>query len=88
MTLTATDYAFAPETITAKLGEPVTIALKNEGVIVHDVEVAAFGLHLHTAAGAVKKGSFVPDKAGTFEFACEIPGHREIGMVGVLVVTE
>ena len=88
ITLTATDYAIVPETITVKLGEPVTIVLKNEGVVEHDVEVAAFGLHVHTPGGAVERGSFVPDKAGTFQFACEIPGHRELGMVGELVVTE
>ena len=30
---------------------------------------------------------FTATKAGTFEFACTIPGHREAGMVGTIVVT-
>jgi uncharacterized cupredoxin-like copper-binding protein len=25
-------------------------------------------------------------KAGTFEFACLIPGHREAGMIGTIIV--
>lgn len=85
-TLTATEWAFGPETITAEIGEPVTIVLVNDGLIEHEVEFAAFGLHLHTPAGATMKGTFVPDKVGTFEFACEIRGHREAGMVGRLIV--
>ena len=86
ITLTATEWAFGPETITAKIGEPVTIVLVNDGLIEHEVEFAAFGLHLHTPAGATMKGTFVPDEVGTFEFACEIRGHREAGMVGRLIV--
>ena len=88
ITLAATEWAFAPETITVKLGEPVTIVLVNDGIIEHDVEISDFGLHLHTPPGDSLKGSFVPDKTGTFEFACEIPGHRAAGMVGKLVVTQ
>ena len=87
MTLTATDWEFAPETLTVRLAEPVTIVLVNHGIVEHDVEIADFGLHLHTPPGGTLKGSFVPDKIGTFEFACEIPGHRALGMVGKLVVT-
>ena len=86
--LTATEWEFAPHTISARVGEPVTIALVNDGVIEHEVEFAEFGLHLHTPPGDTLKGSFVPDRVGTFEFASEIPGHREAGMVGKLVVTE
>ena len=88
VTLTTTEWAFGPETMTVKLGEPVTIVLVNDGYIEHDVEVAAFGLHLHAQPGAVMKGSFVPDRVGTFEFVCTIAGHKEAGMEGTLVVTE
>ncbi len=86
--LTASEWEFMPVSITVRKGEPVTLVLVNDGIIEHDVEIAAFGLHLHTPPGGSLKGSFVPDKAGTFEFACEIPGHRAAGMVGQIVVTE
>ena len=88
VTLTANEWEFAPAVVTAKVGKPVTIVLVNDGVVEHDVEFANFGLHLHTEVGESLKGSFVPDKVGTFEFACEIPGHRLAGMVGKLVVTD
>ena len=86
--LTATEWAFEPETITVKVGEPITLVLRNDGAIEHGVEVSAFGLHVHAEIGATVKGSFVPDKPGTYEFACEISGHREAGMIGKLVVIE
>ena len=85
--LTATEWAFTPETVTVKLGEPVTVVLVNEGIVEHDVELAEFGLHLHAAPGETLAGSFIADRERTFEFACEIPGHRGAGMVGTLVVT-
>ena len=88
VTLIASEWEFAPAVIHARVGDPVTIVLVNDGAVEHDVEVAAFGLHLHTPTGESLKGSFVPDRAGVFEFACEIPGHRAAGMVGTLVVTE
>ena len=87
VTLIATEWAFTPETVTVKLGEPVTVILVNEGIVEHDVEFEEFGLHLHAAPGETLAGSFIADREGTFEFACEIPGHRSAGMVGTLVVT-
>ena len=86
--LTATEWAFEPETITVEVGEPIILVLRNEGAIEHDVEFSAFGLHVHAEMGTTATGSFVPDKPGTFEFACEILGHREAGMIGKLVVIE
>ena len=88
VTLIASEREFAPAIIHATVGDPITIVLVNDGVVEHDVEIADFGLHLHTPTGESLKGSFIPDKTGTFEFACEIPGHRLAGMVGTLVVTE
>ena len=53
VTLTATEWEFSPVTITARVSEPVTLVLENRGDIEHDVEIAAFGLHLHAPAGGV-----------------------------------
>ncbi len=82
--LEATEWGFAPETLRLTKGEPVTIVLANEGVIEHEVELP--GLHLHAQAGETVKGSFIPGSSGQFEFACELPAHREAGMVGTLIV--
>jgi uncharacterized cupredoxin-like copper-binding protein len=29
---------------------------------------------------------FTPTKPGTYEFICTVPGHKEAGMVGALIV--
>lgn len=44
---------------------------------------------LHIAAQGGKTGSlrFTPTRAGEYEFWCTVPGHREAGMRGRLVVT-
>lgn len=44
---------------------------------------------LHTAAMNGQSGTvtFTPTKPGTYEFFCTVPGHREAGMHGTLIVT-
>ena len=87
LTLITTEWSFTPETLNVALDEPVTLVLVNEGVVDHEVEIPEFGFHLHAEPGETVKGTLVPSKAGIFELACEIPGHRLAGMVGKLVVS-
>lgn len=51
----------------------------------HSASEADF--HLHAAAQKQSKITFTPLKTGTYEFYCTIPGHKENGMVGLLIVT-
>lgn len=44
------------------------------------------GLHLHAEAGTRTTVTFTPAEHGTFTVYCTVPGHREAGMVAVLVV--
>ena len=41
----------------------------------------------HAMAGTSASVMFTPLDVGEFEFACTIPGHRELGMEGKMVVT-
>jgi uncharacterized cupredoxin-like copper-binding protein len=43
---------------------------------------------LHVAAGPGQSATldFTPSKPGTYEFWCTVPGHKEAGMRGTLVV--
>lgn len=43
---------------------------------------------LHVSADAGKSGSveFTPTKEGTYTFYCAVPGHKEAGMSGSLVI--
>ncbi len=46
-------------------------------------------LALHVAAPPGGSGvlEFTPTEAGEYEYYCTVPGHKEAGMVGTLVVT-
>lgn len=43
-------------------------------------------VHPYAAAGGTATIDFTPTEAGTFDFACNLPGHKEQGMVGTMVV--
>ncbi len=38
------------------------------------------------ATGTVAEVSFVPSQAGTYQFFCDVPDHKEAGMMGTFVV--
>src|SRR5688572_29346769 len=80
---------FEPETITVKAGQPVLIAFKNKGVIVHDYISSGAEKNVRLAnvlGGREAKGVFQASKPGTYTVLCVQPGHREAGMVGKIVV--
>lgn len=43
-------------------------------------------LHVAALGGTSATLDFTPTKAGTYEFWCTVPGHKEAGMFGTLVV--
>jgi plastocyanin len=66
----------------------VTIESKNDAQIPHDIALQGNGV---SAKGAVVQGGGtskvqVDLKPGTYTFFCTVPGHREGGMAGKLVV--
>lgn len=52
------------------------------------VEVKGAVHELELKPGAEAEWVFVPQKPGTYELHCSIPGHAEAGMVGDIVITE
>jgi manganese oxidase len=64
----------------------LTVKLDNQGVIEHDFSIE--GLRGKAYAGPKKagEGTFQIARPGTYTFFCSIPGHKEAGMVGKLVV--
>ncbi|MBI4277022.1 MAG: cupredoxin domain-containing protein [Armatimonadetes bacterium] len=83
----AVDFKFTPPEIRIKAGQTVNLVLTNRGAILHDLIIP--GLKFHAAAEPGKKGtaSLTAAKPGTYEFYCSVPGHREAGMKGRLIVT-
>jgi uncharacterized cupredoxin-like copper-binding protein len=81
---------FNPDSISADAGSTVTINLENAGSMLHDFTIDDLGgerVHVELAAG--ESDSFtlnIPDEAGTYDFYCSVPGHRQAGMEGTLEV--
>lgn len=86
----ATDrLRFEPATITVKSGTPVRLTLMNDGALDHDWVVENLDgrkVQVEAKPKASATGEFTPTAPGTYEFYCSIPGHREAGMKGTLVV--
>lgn len=79
-------FEFSMKEIRVKQGDMVKIVFKNmQGF--HDLTID--GLNLKTKqiqAGQEDSIEFVADKAGTFDYFCSVGTHREMGMVGKLIV--
>jgi uncharacterized cupredoxin-like copper-binding protein len=86
VTLTLTEFKFTPDTINAKVGERVKVTLDNKGALKHNIKQADLNIDTAVEAGQTATFEFTPTKAGTFDFDCDVPGHKEAGMVGKIVV--
>lgn len=80
------DFAFRPAEIRVKVGQPVNLALVNQGRIFHDLTIPALSFRAAVQPGQQTEVGLTASTAGTYEFYCSVPGHREAGMVGRLVV--
>lgn len=82
------EHGKANPTLHAKVGDVVEVHLSVDAAVMHDFAVP--DLHVHSAhagkPGEVVVVRFKADKAGTFDYYCTLPGHREAGMAGKLVV--
>jgi plastocyanin len=83
--MTATDFAFDPDEITAEAGEDLAIVLTSEDLL-HDFTIDELDAHVAADRGETATGGFTADEAGTYTYYCSVPGHREAGMEGTLTV--
>jgi plastocyanin len=84
--LTSKPFEFSVKEIKVKKGDQVRINLKNEQGL-HDWVIDEFNARTkQLAAGQSDSVEFVADKAGTFEYYCSVANHRQMGMVGKLIV--
>jgi len=84
--LTAVDLAFQPKDFTIAANTDVTIDLTNSGAAIHNF----FQPDSNANTGQVNPGTsataVVNLAPGTYQFWCNIPGHKEAGMVGTITV--
>lgn len=84
--LSASEFAFDQPTLRVDPGQRVHLSLQNRGVIQHNVHVEGSSASLEANPGQTIRGDFTFDTPGTYEFFCSIPGHKEAGMTGKLIV--
>ena len=87
LTVSATDFAFAPAELTAEAGS-VSIELVNDGDAPHAIEIEGNGVEesSETIDAGETTTLTVELEDGVYEVYCPVDGHREFGMVGTLTV--
>lgn len=84
-TIVSRDIFFDPNEVTIPADTDVTFVLPNEGAAPHNFRIDELGIDIDIAPGATQEVVInAPD--GIYEFWCDVPGHREAGMVGTLMV--
>lgn len=80
------NFVFAPAEMRVKKGDTVKVLFKNAGGM-HDFVVDEFNVKTNQLQeGEEEEVEFVVDKVGTFEYYCSVGTHRQMGMVGKLIV--
>lgn len=84
--LTAEDINWGENQLDIQVGQEVTIKIINQGVLDHNLTIESLGIDIDVKAGISETITFTVDEAGDLEFICNVPGHVDAGMVGVLTV--
>ncbi|HEY7822530.1 MAG TPA: cupredoxin domain-containing protein [Acidimicrobiia bacterium] len=84
--VTATEFAFSPDELSATVGEPVNLRLVNAGDLPHDLVIPDLDIRLAAGPGQQATIGIEVDEAGSYQFVCSLPGHADAGMTGLLTV--
>jgi plastocyanin len=84
--ITGKNFSFSKSEIRVKEGDIVQVNFTSENGT-HDWVVDEFGAHTAVVqTGGKSSVTFVAGKKGTFEYYCSVGSHRQMGMVGSLIV--
>ena len=86
LSIALSEFKYSPAHLEVRDGAPFTFTVKNAGTIDHDLSVQKAGVHVLVKPGGSAQQEVGILAAGTFEMLCTIPGHKESGMVGKLIV--
>src|SRR5207244_6589978 len=84
LVIAATNARFSTTTLTADHGT-VTVDFTNNDLFWHTFTVTNLGVDIRSPVKGHERLSFNAPP-GTYEFFCAIPGHKQIGMRGTLVI--
>jgi uncharacterized cupredoxin-like copper-binding protein/mono/diheme cytochrome c family protein len=83
--VTSFDIYFEPKEITIPANTDVPFTLPNDGASAHNFSIDELDISIDIAPGATEE-TVINAPPGTYEYYCNIPGHKEAGMVGTLIV--
>jgi uncharacterized cupredoxin-like copper-binding protein len=85
--LTAREWSFESGNLRVAAGRHATLRFANAGRLQHILVIPEAGVRLPVAPGQSEFADVAFDRPGTYGFSCEIPDHRDVGMVGKVIVT-
>lgn len=86
-TVSGAEFSFNPQTVTIQSGEKVRLTFRNVGSAPHDWTIEGLGLKTKVIGGGAQDSlEFTAPARGIYNVYCSVPGHREAGMVGQLVI--
>ncbi|HLC89456.1 MAG TPA: cupredoxin domain-containing protein [Patescibacteria group bacterium] len=84
--VTASNFSYSVKEIRVKKGDKVKIVFFNQEGF-HNLIIDEFGVATKTInANQTETVEFSANKTGTFEYYCGVGAHRQLGMVGKLIV--
>ncbi len=85
--VTSSNFSYDVKEMKVKKGDKVKVVFTNAGGT-HDwvLDEFAGAKTAKLGAGQSQTVEFVADKTGTFEYYCSVGTHRQMGMVGKLIV--
>ena len=100
VTISMSEWRFGPAALRLEAGTQATIALRNDGAIVHEWALLHEAIESENAfqdelviagrsvnAAAIGTITFTVPAAGDYLFICPIPGHFSQGMFGTITAT-
>jgi uncharacterized cupredoxin-like copper-binding protein/mono/diheme cytochrome c family protein len=83
--VTSFDIYFEPKEITIPANIDVPFTLPNDGAAAHNFSIDELGIDIDLPPGSTEE-TVINAPPGTYEYYCNVPGHKEAGMVGTLIV--
>ena len=89
ISITATDFAFSPSTVTVDAPGTYTFDLTNDGGTDHAIEIEGQGSEERsdTVSPGESASVTIDLQSGTYEMYCPIDGHKAQGMEGAITVS-
>lgn len=86
VTIAAEDIKFDKTELKIPANTDVKVTLENKGMLQHDWAVDELNVMIDILDAGEKGSVTVNADAGEYEYYCTVPGHKEAGMVGKLIV--